>query len=78
MKGLRRRNEDNSKKIEASQSFTIHLSNLVNYKDVQFINSYSFNFRVCSTNSYCVYVAIQIKRLWLKPVKYFEIALFIF
>jgi len=34
MKGLRRRNEDNSKKIEASQSFTIHLSNLVNYKDV--------------------------------------------
>ena len=59
MKGLRRRNEDNSKKIEASQSFTIHLSNLVNHKDV-FINSYSFNFRVCSTNSYCVYVAVQI------------------
>lgn len=44
MRGLRRRKEDNSKKIEASQSFTIHLSNLVNYKDVQFINSYSFNF----------------------------------
>ena len=69
MKGLRRRKEDNSKKIEASQSFTIHLSNqLVNYKDM-FINSYSFNFRVCSTNSYCVYVAVQIKLLWLKPVK---------
>ena len=69
MKGLRRRNEDNSKKIEASQSFTIHLSNLVNYKDVFIINSYSFNFRVCSTNSHCVYVAVQIKLLWLKPAK---------
>ena len=77
MKGIRRRNEDNSKKIEASQSFTIHLSNLVYYKDV-FVNSYSFNFRVCSTNSYCVYVTVQIKLLWLKPAKNFEIALFVF
>ena len=77
MKGLRRRNEDNSKKIEASQSFTIHLSNLVYYKDV-FVNSYSFNFRVCSTKSYCVYVTVQIKLLWLKPAKNFEIALFVF
>ena len=77
MKGLRRRNEDNAKKIEASQSFTIHLSNLVNYKDV-FINSYGFNFRVCSTNFYCVYFAVQIKLLWLKPAKNLEIALFVF
>ena len=58
MKGLRRRNEDNAKKIEASQSFTIHLSNLVNYKDVRLLTA-SFNFRVCSTNSFCVYVAVQ-------------------
>ena len=43
MKGLKRRKEDNSQKIEASQSFTIHLSNLVNYKDV-FVNSYSLTF----------------------------------
>ena len=62
MRGRRRRNEDNSKKIKASQSFTMHISNLDKLQRFVYLLA-ALTFEYVQQMPTVFYVAIQIKPL---------------